>query len=262
MKKSELEKVKNELTKEEKGNEIVIKSQPLQSTEQVSEIDFIDKLEKFEKVATKTKNIILKLGWYDPIRTQQGERKYPRFEATSFVALLFNITARVVKITKYDNKVEATAEALHIPTGRIVGMGHGVCSKTERGKENFTEQQLIGLASTRACHRALKQLMSPFISMLGLETTPAEELNEEMKKNIEAEVKAVITIPPGFTLIEKLTGTTWDEYIKKEKLQNASQEEINKRIIQSLKDLKSFILATKSKDLMQYVKEIDELVNR
>lgn len=60
--------------------------------------------------------------------------------------------------------------------GRVVGKGVGFCSREESKWQDADEYAVIGMASTRAVSRAMRQALGFVIGMAGYATTPTEEM--------------------------------------------------------------------------------------
>lgn len=60
--------------------------------------------------------------------------------------------------------------------GGVVGRGLGFCSREESAKIYDDEYSIIGMASTRAISRTLRQSLAFIIAMAGYATTPSEEM--------------------------------------------------------------------------------------
>lgn len=60
--------------------------------------------------------------------------------------------------------------------GAVVGKGIGFCSREEKSKLYDDEYAIIGMASTRAVSRTLRQSLAFIIAMAGYATTPSEEM--------------------------------------------------------------------------------------
>lgn len=133
-------------------------------------------------------------------------KTYLEYEDWLTVARFYGVTARV-KSTSYielgDSKgFEATAEALLVSTGQIVSQADAMCmndednwgtrkkyrwvKNSENGKaEKVVESespvpmfQLRSMAQTRACAKALRNVLAWVVVLAGYAPTPAEEMGE------------------------------------------------------------------------------------
>jgi transposase len=73
----------------------------------------------------------------------------------------------------YSYKVWAECRTLD---GRVVGKGVGLCSREESKWKDADEYAVLGMASTRAISRSLRQALGFIIGMAGYATTPTEEM--------------------------------------------------------------------------------------
>jgi hypothetical protein len=124
------------------------------------------------------------------VRIQKSE--YFCIEAWQALGAPYGITAAVTKIellTDKDGNVigaQAWAEARHNPTGRVWGQAVQVCMadetvRTREGEvirrwEGKGTHALVGMASTRACSRALSQVLRWVATIAGVSGTPSEEM--------------------------------------------------------------------------------------
>lgn len=127
-----------------------------------------------------------------------GGRKHPRFELLQIVGSMFRVTARIRETRPLHDPDgwEAIAEAYHVPSGTVVAVGDGMCTRDEPswdirpkyqwingkrekiGEEPVTSHQRRSMAQTRACSKALRLAIGWVLGLAGYEATPAEELPE------------------------------------------------------------------------------------
>lgn len=116
-----------------------------------------------------------------------GGRRHPRFELLQIVGASYRLTTRVCSTTRIlENGVdgwEATAEAVHVPTGQVVSRADSQCLNDEpnwaaRKGDPVPSFQRRSMAQTRAASKALRLAIGWVLGMAGYETTPAEELAE------------------------------------------------------------------------------------
>jgi hypothetical protein len=79
---------------------------------------------------------------------------------------------------------KATAKAIHVPTGKVVGSAESYVLTNEKGKAQKPFNQLASLAQTRACSKALRNAIGWVVELAGLPTTPAEEFDEYNESKI------------------------------------------------------------------------------
>lgn len=137
-----------------------------------------------------------------------GGRKHPKFELLQIVGSMFRLTARVRETRPLHDPDgwEATAEAYHVPSGTVVAVGEGMCTRDEPswdvrpkyqwvngkrekvGEEPVTSHQRRSMAQTRACSKALRLALGWVLGLAGYEATAAEELTAEQAETPAAPV--------------------------------------------------------------------------
>jgi len=70
------------------------------------------------------------------------------------------------------------------PNGNVVGSADGVCTRGEKSWAKRDDYALSGMAQTRAISRALRQRFGFVIKLAGYETTPAEEMVDDVPAKI------------------------------------------------------------------------------
>jgi hypothetical protein len=156
-------------------------------------------LREMEQVAAAFQKRANTLGLYKKI----GDSKHLLIEGWQMLAAMYRVTASV-RETKYVafgdvNGWEATAIAIHVPSGREISSADGMCLSDEdnwgprtkyewfdkpdggRGKRAMgtvptPTQQLRSMAQTRACSKVLSNLLKPVARMAGFAGTPGEEM--------------------------------------------------------------------------------------
>lgn len=63
---------------------------------------------------------------------------------------------------------------------KVVNIGKSVCSNLESLKSGFDEYAVMGQAQTRTISRALRNLLDFVLNAAGMESTPGEEITQEM----------------------------------------------------------------------------------
>lgn len=137
---------------------------------------------------------------------QFGQSKHLMIEGWQMVANCYRVAARVVetRYLDYGNGIhgyEATAEAIHIPTGRSVGRCDAMCLNDEEnwgtrpkyewvnkerrkvGEAPVPLQQLRSMAQTRAMAKVLSSLFRWVAKFGGFAGTPGEEMTEDAGAN-------------------------------------------------------------------------------
>lgn len=77
-------------------------------------------------------------------------------------------------------KHEAVCELVKIETGQIVGRGFAICTNEESSKHEFDEYAIQSMAQTRSIGKAARLLIGWLMKAAGYQSTPAEEMHEEM----------------------------------------------------------------------------------
>ncbi|GIU74788.1 MAG: hypothetical protein KatS3mg004_1875 [Bryobacteraceae bacterium] len=128
-----------------------------------------------------------------------GGRKHPRFELLQIVASMFRVTVRIRETRPLHDPDgwEAVAEAYHVPSGQVIAVGDGMCTRDEPtwdirpkyqwingkrekiGEEPVTSHQRRSMAQTRACSKALRLALGWVLGLAGYEATAAEEMPDE-----------------------------------------------------------------------------------
>jgi hypothetical protein len=112
-----------------------------------------------------------------------GGEQYLEFEDWQTVGRFYGITARVlpdsVRYVEYGDVVgyEATAEAYHAESDRVLSIASSMCLSDELNWRRKPLFQLRSMAQTRACAKALRNVLSWVVVLAGYRPTPAEELD-------------------------------------------------------------------------------------
>jgi hypothetical protein len=130
-----------------------------------------------------------------------GDSKHLMVEGWGMVAAAFQVTARTVQTEYLDFGggvwgFKATAEAVSMATGQVVGRGEALCTndeerwsarpqyewidgnKTKVGMVNVPRQQLMSMAQTRATSKALSSVFRWVAKLGGFSGTAAEEMDD------------------------------------------------------------------------------------
>jgi len=148
-----------------------------------------------------------------------GEQ-YLEFEDWQTMGRFYGVTARVregsTKYVEYGDVVgfEAVAEAYHAPSDRILSVASASCLRDEpkwnqrakyryeNGKKQFAGYepvplfQLCSMAQTRACAKAMRQVLSWVVVLAGYRATPAEEMPPNVDQNAPADPSWPAEPPP------------------------------------------------------------------
>lgn len=121
-------------------------------------------------------------------------KTYLQFEDWQTVGRFYGVTA-VVQNSKYvefgedDEKVrgfESQAQALLVATNQVISAAEAMCLDDEPNWSKKPLFQLKSMAQTRACAKALRNVLAWVVVLAGYSPTPAEEMNgdEETGKPI------------------------------------------------------------------------------
>ena len=140
-------------------------------------------LEEAAKAAKALKEVIES----KPKKVTFGGKTYLQFEDWQTIARFYGVTA-VGRSTKYvefeDVKgFEASADALLVATNTVISSADAMCLNDEPNWKNKPFYQLRSMAQTRACAKALRNVLAWVVVLAGYQPTPAEEMNgmEERK---------------------------------------------------------------------------------
>jgi hypothetical protein len=111
-----------------------------------------------------------------------GEQ-YLEFEDWQTIGRFYGITARVlpesVRYVEYGDVVgyEATAEAYHAESDRVLSIASSMCLSDELNWRRKPLFQLRSMSQTRACCKAMRNVLSWIVVLAGYRPTPAEEMD-------------------------------------------------------------------------------------
>ena len=118
-----------------------------------------------------------------PLTVQIGNTQYLKFEAWQTLGRFDRITAAVGWTKPIHNRAndiigyEARAEVLQ--DGQFISSAEAQCTVEEANWRSKELWQLRSMAQTRACAKALRNVLSWIVVLAGYSTTPAEEMNHE-----------------------------------------------------------------------------------
>lgn len=140
-------------------------------------------LEEAKQAATALSDVISKKA--KPVKFN-GEQ-YLEFEDWQTVARFYGITAKVreTKFVQFDkvNGFEASAEAIMVSSGQVISAADAMCLNDEANWAKKPMFQLRSMAQTRACAKALRNVLSWVVVLAGYKPTPAEEMDGVFKQN-------------------------------------------------------------------------------
>jgi len=109
-----------------------------------------------------------------------GEQ-YLEFEDWQTVGRFYGITAKVrdTRFVQYDkvSGFEASADALLVATGQIISSADAMCLNDEVNWSRKPMFQLRSMSQTRACAKALRNVLAWVVVLAGYKPTPAEEMD-------------------------------------------------------------------------------------
>lgn len=124
------------------------------------------------EVSSVVKDVIEKQKWFTDIKG----KKHIRIEGWTFIGGLGACSAKTTHVEQIDGGWKAHAVVVRVDTGIEVGSAEQVCMKTESFGKGKADQALIGMASTRACSRALSTVFRHVVELAGYSATPSEEM--------------------------------------------------------------------------------------
>lgn len=134
-------------------------------------------LREAQKAAAVLKDVISKKK--NPVKF--NGRQYLEFEDWQTVGRFYGLTARVreSKYVQYGEAkgFEAIADAVLVATGDVVSTAEAMCLDDERNWKTRTLNQIRSMAQTRACAKALRNVLSWVVVLAGYAPTPMEEMD-------------------------------------------------------------------------------------
>jgi hypothetical protein len=122
-----------------------------------------------------------------PRKVQFNGKTYLQFEDWQTLGRFYGVTA-VARSTKFvefgDDEYairgfEATSDALLVSTGQIISSAEALCLSDESNWSSKPLFQLKSMAQTRACAKALRNVLAWVVVLAGYAPTPAEEMESE-----------------------------------------------------------------------------------
>ena len=122
-----------------------------------------------------------------PKKVQFNGKTYLQFEDWQTLGRFYGVTA-VCRATKYTEfgegeypirGFEATADALLVATGQVISSAEALCLDDEQNWNRKPLFQLKSMAQTRACAKALRNVLAWVVVLAGYAPTPAEEMESE-----------------------------------------------------------------------------------
>jgi hypothetical protein len=132
-------------------------------------------LSQAKEVANELKAIVDAKG----LTVKIGAGEHLQFEAWQLLATFFGITVKVEgtqALMENDAFYGYEASAVALRNGEVISRAESMCCKDEANWGNKPRFQLRSMAQTRACGKALRQVLSFVVSLSGYQPTPAEEM--------------------------------------------------------------------------------------
>lgn len=112
-------------------------------------------------------------------------KQYLLFEDWQTLARFYGYSVRIVSSkpvsTNNATGYEAHAEVIDVNTGRIVSGAESMCLDDEDNWSRRPTHMLRSMAQTRACAKALRNVLAWVVVMAGFSPTPAEEMPAEAR---------------------------------------------------------------------------------
>lgn len=106
---------------------------------------------------------------------------YLEFEDWQTVARFYGISTKIVSTTPVTfgdvHGWEAKAEAIHNGSGQVVSAADSMCLNDEPNWKSKPQFMLRSMAQTRACAKALRNVLAWVVVLAGYKPTPAEEMD-------------------------------------------------------------------------------------
>lgn len=129
------------------------------------------------EIATVVKDVIEKQKWFKQI----GPKKHILIQGWTFIGGLGGCSAKTTETEKIEGGFKAHAVVVRVDSGVEVGSADQVCMASEANWKGKDDYALIGMASTRACSRALSTVFRHVVELAGYSATPAEEMTHDDK---------------------------------------------------------------------------------
>jgi hypothetical protein len=102
-------------------------------------------------------------------------KHYLTFEDWQTIGRFYGVTVGVVSTSKTDNGYAARA-AVYNREGTVISAAESICTRSERTWKERDEYAIKSMAQTRACAKALRNVLAWVAVLAGFEGTPAEEI--------------------------------------------------------------------------------------
>lgn len=121
-------------------------------------------------------------------------KTFPQFEDWQTLGRFYGVTAKT-RSTKfvefgegYDRVrgFEATADALLVSTNQVISSAEAMCLDDEEKWSDAPLFQVKSMAQTRACAKALRNVLAWVVVLAGYNPTPAEELEGDIEEQVSS----------------------------------------------------------------------------
>lgn len=120
-------------------------------------------------------------------------KQYLSFEHWQTCGRFYGITAKIVSTEVIDidgvKGFIAKAEAINTQTGAVVSAAESMCMNDEKNWSNKPLFQLRSMAQTRACAKALRNVLAWVVVLAGYEPSVAEEMTGDERGEGKPEIK-------------------------------------------------------------------------
>ena len=135
--------------------------------------------------------------------TRIGPSEHLQFEAWQTLGQFYGVTAKIegtTRLTEDGTFYGYEASALILRNGEVISRAEAMCCVDEQNWKGKPRFQLRSMAQTRACAKALRNVLAWIVVLAGYKPTPAEEMIANKEKvivpptrleEIQAEVRAV-----------------------------------------------------------------------
>jgi hypothetical protein len=139
----------------------------------------------------------------NPDKLVLNKKTYLFFEQWQMLARFYGVTTGAAdqvptKFVEYGEArgFEACAEAVLVSTGQVISRAEAMCLDDEWKWEGKPLFQLKSMAQTRACAKALRNVLAWVVVLAGYCPTPAEEIEGDRPSTSTPAPAASPTIPP------------------------------------------------------------------
>lgn len=103
-------------------------------------------------------------------------RRYLTFEDWQTIGRFYGVTVGVASTTRGEDGYEARA-VVYNGAATVISAAEGICTRSERKWQDRDEYALKSMAQTRACAKALRNVLAWVAVLAGFEGTPVEEMD-------------------------------------------------------------------------------------